>query len=195
MGKHISGNGRRRDLSKPAPSQRAIANSPIAQGIFGSTTTEDTIKQFSMQISSPFPQTATCLSLLPRQEASYIEAFAEDEVIMSEEVSSRCLVLFTDSDTPVVLPVPRTVDEFRRNEEIVEPEWRSCLRGKFRQSSFSTQPAFVNPGLRPSQRESQVRDALERYSIFSKGARTDGPDFTPVDWGAELPLQASRGLN
>ena len=34
-----------------------------------------------------------------------------------------------------------------------------------------------------------MRDALERYSVFSEGARTDGPDFTPADWGAELPLQ------
>jgi hypothetical protein len=50
-------------------------------------------------------------------------------------------------------------------------------------------PTFGNPNLRPSQRESQVRDALERYSVFSEGARTDGPDFTPADWGAELPLQ------
>jgi hypothetical protein len=51
------------------------------------------------------------------------------------------------------------------------------------------QPAFDIPGLRSSQRESQVRDALDRYSVFSQGARTDGPDFTPADWGAELPLQ------
>jgi hypothetical protein len=66
---------------------------------------------------------------------------------------------------------------------------RGSLRRKFRQSSFSTQPAFANPGLRPSQRRSQIRDALEHYSVFSEGARTDGLDFTPADWGAELPLQ------
>jgi len=35
-GKHISGNGGRQDLGKPAPTQRAIAYSHIAQDIFGS---------------------------------------------------------------------------------------------------------------------------------------------------------------
>ena len=67
-----------------------------------------------MQISSPLPQTVSIQSHLPRREANYIEATAVDEVIMSEEASSRCLVLFADSDTPVVLPVPRTVDEFQQ---------------------------------------------------------------------------------
>ena len=45
-------------------------------------------------------------------------------------------------------------------------------------AEFFQQPAFVNPGLRPSQRESQVRDALGCYSVFSEGARAGGPDFT-----------------
>ena len=69
---------------------------------------------------------------MPGQEAIYIAASAEDEVIMSEDVAKHCLVLFADSDFPVGLPVPRNMDEFqqggaragskrnRQNEEIVE---------------------------------------------------------------------------
>ena len=78
-----------------------------------------------------------------------------------------------------------------RNEEIEEPmphigspevqgiqEFKGQISAKFFQ-----QPAFVNPGLRASQRKSQVR-----YSVFSEGTRTDGSDFTPADWGTELLL-------
>ncbi len=109
------------------------------------------------------------------------------------------------------LPVPRKVDEFhqgggeagagikrnRQNEEIVESlqyigsnevEGLEEFKGEV-PAEILQQPAFAIPNLRPSQRESQVRDALGRYSVFSEGARTDGPDFTPADWGAELPLQ------
>ena len=69
---------------------------------------------------------------MPRQEATYIAASAEDEVIMSEGAAKHYLVLFADSDIPVGLPVPRNVDEFkqgraragskrnRQNEEIVD---------------------------------------------------------------------------
>ena len=133
-GKHISGNGgkqdhgkisaiqqdlgkpaprtQRQDLSKPAPSQRAIAYNRIAQEVFGSTTTEDTSKHGPMQISSPLPQSVSDLRPRPRQEATYIEASAEDEVIMSDEAAQHCLVLYADSDIPVCLPVPGSVDEF-----------------------------------------------------------------------------------
>ena len=85
----------------------------------------------------------------------------------------------------------------RKNEEIVDPGqhfgstdvqgWEE-FKGEI-PAELPQQPAFINPGLRPSQRESQVREALERYNVFSEGARTDGPDFTPADWEAELPLQ------
>jgi hypothetical protein len=108
-GKHISGNGgkqdlgkisanqrdlgkpaprsQRQDLSKPAPSQRAIAYNRIAQDIFGSNSSEDTIQRGPMQISSPIPQSASNPSPPPRREANYIEASAEEEVIMSEEAA------------------------------------------------------------------------------------------------------------
>ena len=134
-GKHISSNGgkqdhgkisasqqdlgkpaprsQRRDLSKPAPSQRAIAYNRIAQDIFGSTTTEDTSKHGPMQISSPPLQPISNLPPRSRQEAMYIEASAEDEVIMSDEAAQHCLVLYADSDIPVGLPVPRNADEFQ----------------------------------------------------------------------------------
>ena len=162
-----------------------------------------------MQISSPLPQSVSNLLTMPRQEATYIEASAEDEVIMSEEAGQHCLVLFADSDIPVGLPVSRNVDEFqqggaragskrnRQNEEIVEylqhigsteVQGLEEFKGEV-PAEIPQRPTFVNPNPRPSQRESQVRDALERYSVFSEGARTDGPDFTPADWGAELPLQ------
>jgi hypothetical protein len=162
-----------------------------------------------LQISEPLPQSDSNISPTSCQEASYIEASAEDEVIMSEEANSRCLVLFADSVIPVVLPVPRSEDEFeqggaragskwnRRNEEIVDPgqhigstdvQGLEEFKGETPAESLQ-QPAFINPGPRPSQRESQVRDALVRYNVFSEGARTDGPDFTPADWEAELPLQ------
>ena len=124
------------DLRKPAPSQRAIAYSRIAQSIFDSTTTEDLIQDGPISLKSfalnPLPQSALNLSPLPRQEANYFEVSAEDEVIMSEEAANHCLILFADSDIPVGLPVPRNVDEFRKggaragskrnrqNEEIVE---------------------------------------------------------------------------
>ena len=119
------------------------------------------------------------------------------------------MVLFADNEIPVVLPVPRTVDEFqqggvrpgskrnRRNEVNAEHTLRSGspeiqgveeFKGEI-PAEVPQQPALDIPGIRSSQRESQVRDALERYSVFSEGARTDGPDFTPADWGAELPLQ------
>jgi len=127
---------------------------------------------------------------------------------MSEEAAKHCLVLFADSDIPVELPVPRNVDEFhqggaragskrnRRNEEVVgslqytgSPEGLEEFKGEVPTENFQ-QPAIAIPNPRPSQRESQVRDALERYSVFSEGARTDGPDYyTPADSGAELPLQ------
>ena len=67
-----------------------------------------------MQISSPLPQSVSNLLTMPRQEATYIEASAEDEVIMSEEAGQHCLVLFADSDIPVGLPVSRNVDEFQQ---------------------------------------------------------------------------------
>jgi hypothetical protein len=114
---------------------------------------------------------------------------------MSEEAAKHCLVLFGDSDIPVEVPVPRNVDEFhqggaragskrnRRNEEVVgslqytgSPEGLEEFKGEVPAEIFQ-QPAFAIPNPRPSQRESQVRDALERYSVFSEGARTDGPDL------------------
>ncbi len=124
---------------------------------------------------------------------------------MSDEAAQQCLVLFANSDIPVVLPVPRNVDEFpragskrnRQNEESVnslqyigsnEVQGREEFKGEV-PAEILQQPVIAVPNLRPSQWESQVRDALERYSVFSEGARTHGPDFTPADWGAELPLQ------
>ena len=104
----------RQDFSKPAPSQRAIVYNRIAQDVFGSTTTEDSPKHGPMQISSPRPQSVSNPLPEPRQEANYIEASAEDEVIMSEEAGRHCLVLFADSDIPVCLPVPGSEDEFQQ---------------------------------------------------------------------------------
>ncbi len=101
------------------------------------------------------------------------------------------------------LPVPRrNVDDFhqgggaragskrnRQNEVIVESlqyigsnevQGLEDFKGEV-PAEILQQPAFAIPNPRPSQRESQVRDALERYSVFSEGARTDGPDFTPAD--------------
>ncbi len=156
MGKHISGNrgqqdlgkipadqkdlgkpaarSPRHDFSKSAPSQRAIAYHRIAQDIFGSSSTEDTIQRGPMQISSPIPQSVSNPSPPPSREANYIEASAEDEVIMSEEAGQQCLVVFADSDSPVALPVPRNVDEFLQGEVRVPCHlrlWSGCGRLRY----------------------------------------------------------------
>jgi hypothetical protein len=81
---------------------------------------------------------------------------------MSKEAGSRCMVLFADTDIPVVLPVPRTVDEFQqsgvrpgskrnqRNEVNAEHTLRSgspkfkerrSSKGKTRPKSLSSQPS------------------------------------------------------
>ena len=109
---------------------------------------------------------------------------------MSEEAAQQCLVLFAGNDIPVVLPVPRNVDEFhqgggaragskrnRRNEESGnslqyigsnEVQGREEFKGEV-PAKILQQPTFAVPNPRPSQRESQVRDALERYSVSSEG--------------------------
>ena len=132
QGKHISGNGRKQDFNKPAPSHRAIAYIHIAQGIFGhgNNYIEDTSRHGPMQLSSPPLLSASPHLTIPRLEVSYIEeASTEDKFIMSEEACRQCQVLFADSDNPVKLPVSRSEAEFhqggiragskrnRRNEE------------------------------------------------------------------------------
>ena len=142
-GKHISGSRGRQDMGKISVSQRQDlsgkisvdqlpVSAPSRTVISRKVSLGPTPCRIRLQISEPLPQSDSNISPTSRQEASYIEASAEDEVIMSEEANSRCLVLFADSVIPVVLPVPRSLEEFeqggaragskrnRRNAEIVD---------------------------------------------------------------------------
>ncbi len=104
---------------------------------------------------------------------------------MTSQWNCLFLVTWTSSIKGELEQVENGIDRTRKLRDLYSipghlKDWRS--------STFQ-QPAFAIPNPRPSQRESQVRDALECYSVFSEGARTDGPDFTPADWGAVVPLQ------
>ena len=181
----------RQDFSKQAPSQHAIAYSRIAQDVFGQTNTEDPTKKGPMQISSlpllstlnpPYchvrrqstsrllqntrsscqrKRTAVAWSYLPTMRSlwcsQYLGRWTNFNKVWFDQAASATEGMRSMRNTHCAVGRQKIqeVEEFKGEIPAEVPQ----------------QPAFDIPGLRSSQRESQVRDALERYSVISEGAR------------------------